>query len=436
LGIIHALFPPLRDRIKDYIAAPKPNLYQSIHTTVSMSGGKFVEVQIRTDEMHETSEIGIAAHWRYKERSRDQTDFSTINRWLQQVMEWQQDVTDAREFMETLKIDFFQDEVFVFSPRGDLFQLPRGATPLDFAFRIHSEVGLRCVGAKVNGRIVSLRTALNNRDVVEILTSKSASPSTSWLHIVKTGRAKHHIRRWIKATQFQESVKLGRDIIERELARAKIRLAGDSALLDVSQDMGYSELDKLLAAIGSGDLPFQKVINRIQPPAKSAAGRMIDAGRDLYETLLRRQTSGVKVAGVDNLMVNFARCCQPIPGDEIIGVVTRGRGVTVHRNGCPNLGDPQFADRHIEVAWDSRPDQTFLVKIIITAADRKGLLMDLGNVAQDASINIRSGEFSSENDLAKATILVEVHNLNNLRRILKSIRRIPGVQRVDRYQLR
>jgi guanosine-3',5'-bis(diphosphate) 3'-pyrophosphohydrolase len=435
LGIVHNLFPPLRDRIKDFIAAPKPNLYQSIHTTVMVDGNRYVELQIRTHEMHENSELGIAAHWRYKEGSQDQTDFSTIHRWLRQVMAWQQDVTDAREFMETLRIDFFQDEVFVFSPRGDLFQLPAGATPLDFAFRIHSEVGLHCVGAKVNGRIVSLRTALQNRDEVEILTAKTATPSTSWLGIVKTGRAKHHIRRWIKATQFQESVKLGRDIIDRELARHKIRLAADRELVDIAQEMGYSELDKLLAAVGSGDLPYQRVLNHIQPPSRSPAGKVVEMGRELYDSLLRRQASGVQVAGIDNLMVHFARCCQPIPGDEIVGLVTRGRGVSVHRVGCPNLADPQFADRRIEVGWDSRPDQVFVVKIIVTASDRKSLLADLGKVISETSTNIRSGEFSSENDLARATLLVEVRNLNNLQKILKAIRKVPGVHRVERYQL-
>jgi guanosine-3',5'-bis(diphosphate) 3'-pyrophosphohydrolase len=435
LGIVHSLFPPLADRIKDYIATPKSNLYQSIHTTVRVPGNKFMEFQIRTRAMHENSELGIAAHWRYKEGAKDETDFSAIGKWLRQIMAWQQDVTDAREFMETLKIDFFQDEVFVFSPRGDLFKLPRGATPLDFAFRIHSEIGLHCVGAKVNGRIVSLRSPLQNRDTVEILTAKSATPSTSWLGIIKTGRAKHHLRRWIKATQFQESVKLGRDILDRELARQKIRLNLDRDLVDLAQEMGYRDLDRLLAAVGSGDIPYQKVIHRIQPPEPTTAGRVVEMGKGLYQSLLRRQTSGVHVAGVDNLMVNYAQCCQPIPGDPIIGVITRGRGVTVHRIGCSNLNDPQFADRQIEVTWDSRPDQTFLVKIIITASDRKALLADLGKVISEAGTNIRSGEFEAEEDLARATILIEVHNLNNLDKVLKAIRKIPGVHKVERHQV-
>jgi GTP pyrophosphokinase len=435
LGIIHALFPPRMDLIKDYIARPKPNMYQSLHTTVQVPTSKYVEFQIRTQGMHERSEIGIAAHWRYKEGRPDETDFSSMVRWLRQIMEWQEDVTDPREFMESLKIDFFRDEVFVFSPQGDLFQLPRGATPLDFAFRIHSEVGLHCVGAKVNGRIVSLRTPLENRDTVSILTSKNSRPSTSWLEIVKTSRAKHHIRRWIKSTQLQESIKLGREILEREFGRRKLKLNIERDLADLAQEMGYSDLDKLLAAVGSGDIPYQKVVNKVEPPPVSPASKVVSVGKDIYDHMLRRDVGGVRVAGVDNLMVSYAGCCQPIPGDEIIGIITRGRGVSVHRLGCPNLADPQFGERKIEVTWDSRPDQTFLVKLIVTAADRKNLLADVGQVISGERTNIHSGEFSTEGDLARATFYLEVRNLNNLRRILKAIARVPGVQSVERFQL-
>ena len=435
LGVIHSLYPPLSDRIKDYVARPKPNMYQSLHTTVQVPSGKYVEVQIRTTEMHERSEIGIAAHWKYKEGRPDQTDFSTMVLWLRQIMEWQEDETDPQEFMESLRIDFFQEEVFVFSPNGDLFQLPAGSTPLDFAFRIHSQVGLHCVGAKVNGKIESLRYQLQNRDTVEILTANNARPSTSWLAIVKTSRAKHHIRRWIKSTQFQESVKLGREIVERELKRRKLRIHFERDLEDVSLQMGYSDLEKMLAAIGSGDIPYQKVINRIQPPTVSPTEKVVSLGRDIYDTIRRRHTEGVQVAGVDNLMVSFARCCQPIPGDQILGVITRGRGVSVHRLGCPNLNDPQFKDRKIEVSWDARPEQTFLVKVIVTASDRKNLLADIGQVVSGEETNIRSGEFGSEHDHAKATFLMEVRNLRNLKRILKAISGIPGVQKVERFQL-
>jgi GTP pyrophosphokinase len=435
LGIIHSLYPPLTDRIKDYIAKPKPNMYQSLHTTVQMPGGKFIEVQIRTREMHERSELGIAAHWRYKEGTAGSTDFSGFVRLLREIMEWQQDEDDPRDFMETLRIDFFQDEVFVFSPAGDLFQLPSGATPLDFAFAIHSEVGLHCVGAKVNGRMVSLRTPLENRDTVEILTARTARPSTSWLEIVKTGRAKAVIRRWIKNTQLEESVSLGREILEREAHRRKLRISLDRDLPDVAADLGYSEPEKLLAAVGRGELSWQRVLQRIEPPERSLPDRVIDRGRDIYDTLLRRKTGGVRVAGETNLMVSYARCCNPIPGDEIIGVITRGRGVAVHRLGCSNLRDPAVADRTIEVTWDAGPEQVFLVKLVIQAGDRRNLLAEVTHVIGDLHINIHSGEFSVDGAVARATLVVEVRNINDLQRIMKAVERIPGIERIDRYQV-
>ena len=436
LGILHSHFPPLADRIKDYIATPKTNLYQSIHSTVRVPGSKFIEVQIRTEEMHARSELGIAAHWRYKEGGgADKADLAEMVQWLRQIMEWEEDVDDAREFMETLKVDFFRDEVFVFSPGGDVFQLPRGATPLDFAFTIHSEVGFRCIGAKVNGRIVTLRSELNNGDTVEILTSKTPSPSASWLEVVKTSRAKHHIRRWIKSTQFEESAKLGREILERELKRAHVNTKADD-LVDVAEQMGYNELDKMFAAVGRGDLTHMKVVARVTPVPESPAEKVFAKGKELYDNLLRRSTTGVRVAGVDNLMVSFARCCQPIPGDSIMGVITRGRGVSVHRAGCTNLNDPNLGpERRIDVSWDSSPDQKYLVKLIIMAQDRSNLLMDVSNVISLTNTNISSGEFSSEDDLAKVTLVVEVRNLNKLEKILKAIRKVRGVQGIDRYQL-
>jgi len=437
LGVLHTLYPPLADRIKDYIATPKANLYQSIHSTVRVPGGKYIEVQIRTGDMHERAELGIAAHWRYKEGGgADKADLAEMVKWLRQIMEWEEDVDDPRDFMDSLKVDFFSDEVFVFSPGGDVFQLPRGATPLDFAFRIHSEVGFRCIGSKVNGRIATLRSELRNGDTVEILTSKKPNPSASWLEIVKTSRAKHHLRRWIRTTHFQESVRLGREMLERDLRRAHLGKTNVDDLLDVSQQMGYDELDKMLAAVGRGDITPMKVTARVAPRPESAAEKVLSKGKEIYDNLLRRTTTGVRVAGVDNLMVSFARCCQPIPGDGVVGIITRGRGVSVHRAGCSNLNDPNLGpERMIEVTWDTAPDQTFMVKLIITGRDRKNLLMDISNTLSLTSTNITSGEFTSVDELAKVTMVVEVKNLNKLDQILKAVGKVRGVEAIDRYQL-
>jgi len=350
------------------------------------------------------------------------------------MMAWEEDVADPREFMENMKIDLFHDEVFVFSPAGDLFQLPRGATPLDFAFEVHSEVGLHCVGAKVNGRIVSLGTPLESRDTVEIMTNKNAHPGTSWLEIVKSAKARHHVRRWIRSTQFVDSVKLGREILTREIRKRKLNVDVDRALEAVRQELGYTALEKLLAAVGAGDLTHAKVLNRLEPPEKNTPQKLVDMGKDIYATVMRRRVSGVRIQDLDNMMVHYARCCEPIPGDEIVGLVTRGRGVSVHRVGCSNMGSAD-QERLIEVTWDVEADQIFLVKLTVTGIDRKGLLADLSDAIRSIGVNIRSGDFKSEAELAKAMLLIEVRNLNNLEKVLKAVGRVRGVQQVERYQI-
>jgi len=435
LGIVHSLFTPVQDRIKDFVATPKANMYQSLHTTVRTPTGRFLEIQIRTHDMHERSEIGIAAHWMYKEGEEGEAiDFTRMVEWLRQLMEFQEDVADPREFMESMKIDLFQDEVFAFSPAGDLFQFPRGSTPLDFAFEVHSEVGLHCVGAKVNGRIVSLTTPLENRDTVEILTNAKGHPSTSWLGIVKTSKSKHHIRRWIRSTQFLDSMRLGREILERELRKLKITLKIDKDLLEVSQELGYNDTAKMLAAMGRGDLTSAKVLNRIAPVQKTPPARLVDMGKDIYASIMRRKVGGVRIQGLDSLMVRYARCCEPIPGDEVIGVVTRGRGVSVHRLGCANLASIS-SDRMIEVSWDVEDGQTFLVKLIAVGQDRSGLLADVSEAISGLGTNIQSGDFKADGDFATVTLLVEVRNLNKLEKILNAIRRVPSISKVERYQL-
>ena len=438
LGIVHSLFTPLPDRIKDFVASPKVNMYQSLHTTIRTPRGRNVEIQIRTHEMHERSEIGIASHWRYKEGDqKNAIDFGNMVNWLRQLMEWQEDIADPREFMESMKIDLFQDDVFVFSPRGDIFELPIGSTPLDFAFEVHSEVGMKCVGAKINGRIVSLGTELKSRDTVEILTSRNASPSTSWLGIVKTSRAKHHVRRWIRSTQMDQSVKLGHDILERASRKANIPFSKDTEFIDVAQELGYTGLDMMFAAVGRGDLTAQRVLNKLHPPEKKKREKLADMGKDLYAKVMRRRVKGVRVQGMDSMMIRYARCCQPVPGDQIVGVITRGRGVSVHRTGCQNLEGPTIDDdRLIEVCWDVAEEQTFMVKIIVTAEDRKGLLADVTNAISQKGNNIHGGDFVSAKDgTAKVSFLVEVRNLNNLEKLIKAVERVSSVDKVDRFQL-
>ncbi|MBU1675317.1 hypothetical protein KKA85_06000, partial [bacterium] len=273
-----------------------------------------------------------------------------------------------------------------------------------------------------------------SRDSVEILTSRNSHPSTSWLEIVKTAKARHHVRRWIRSTQFLDSVKLGREILVREIRKRKLDVDIDRDLEELGQQLGYSELDKLLAAVGAGDLTHAKILNRLDPSEKKSPQKLVDMGKDIYATFMRRRVSGVRIQGLDNLMVRYARCCEPIPGDEIVGVVTRGRGVSVHRMGCSNLQDAD-QERLIEVTWDVDADQIFMVKLTITGLDRKGLLADLSEAIHKVGVNIRSGDFQTDAELARATLLIEVRNLNNLDKVLKAVRRVPNVQQVERYQV-
>ncbi len=433
LGIVHSNFTPLHDRVKDYVATPKRNMYQSLHTTVYGPTGHLVEVQIRTRDMHRRAEMGIAAHWRYKEGSTAVADpLDEQLRWFREVLDWQRDVSDPREFMDALKIDIFQEEIYVFSPAGDLFKLPKGATPLDFAFHVHSQVGLHCAGARVDGRMVPLRYELNSGESVEILTQKNAKPSTSWLEVVKTSRAKHHIRHWIKTKQLDESVKLGREMLERELKKRKASVDLDKDLVDVAQGLGHLDSEKLLAAIGSGNLPMQKVANKLAPvePKK----RRIPLTGRIQRALSRRNQGAVRIEGVDNLLISFGRCCQPVPGDSINGIITIGRGVSVHRHDCNSLDDPNVGpERIIEVTWDvDEKETTFPVQVGVVAQDRVNLLADISRAIGEFDCNIQSGTFEGEHEYARCTFLVEVRNLNQLSRILKAIEKLPGVTRVDR----
>ncbi len=449
LGIVHALWKPIPGRFKDYIATPKSNMYQSLHTTVIGPHGEPFEIQIRTWEMHRTSEYGIAAHWRYKEGGKGDREFDQKLAWLREMLEWQKDLGDAREFMESLKIDMFTDEVFVFTPKGDVFDLPAGSTPIDFAYRVHSEVGHRCVGAKINGRIAPLDTPLQHGDIVEILTSKqSPGPSADWLNIAKTSNAKNRIRQWFKRERREENLERGRDLIEREIHRhgwEPADLLRDDWLEEVRRRLNLPGVEDLLVSVGFGGVSAQQVVGRLRDMYLKERERQVPLDLD---TLVQRQPKprkkrpagkgeGVIVKGIDNVLVRFPRCCNPVPGDRIVGYITRGRGVAIHRQDCPSLQshlrDESQQGRLIEVCWDDVDARYYPVEITVNAMDRPGLLSDVARAVAETNTNILySRTWAYGNKAAKIDMVIEVRNLDQLGSIAARLQKVRGVFSVDR----
>jgi len=457
LGLIHQLWKPVPGRFKDFIAIPKPNMYQSLHTTVIGPLSERVEVQIRTEEMHRIAEEGIAAHWAYKEGkspiSKDDEKFA----WLRQLMEWQQDLKDPKEFLETVKVDLFTDEVFVFTPKGDVRSLPRGATPVDFAYSIHSDIGSRCVGAKVNGKIVPLRYKLKNGDMVEVLTSPQAHPSKDWLTFVKTSRAQQRIRSFIKQQQREKSLQLGRELAEKEFRRFSLNLnkmLRNGELKTLSADLGFRTEEDMLVAMGYGKIVPQQLIRRLVPAEKLAVseqranseatgGNSAPAGMlgmsglsrvtEIAKKLVGRQNrSGVQIGGVDDVLVRFGRCCNPVPGDPIAGFITRGRGVTVHHVSCEKAlaTDP---DRRIDVQWDVRGDFKRPVTLRVLTADRPGLLADISNTFSKKGVNISQANCrATGDDRAVNTFEVTISDLKQLTELMRTIEGLSGVYSVER----
>jgi len=436
LGIVHTMYTPIPGRFKDYIAMPKPNLYQSLHTTVVGPGGLPVEVQIRTQEMHRTAEFGIAAHWVYKE-GRSDPSFDHKLGWLRQLLEWQGDLRDAREFLETLKIDLFADEVFVFTPKGQVHNLPAGATPVDFAYRIHTDIGHHCVGARVNGRIMPLDHKLENGDIVEILTSKSSQgPSLDWLQFVQTSTARSRIRSWFKAKNREENAKLGRDMVEREARRVNLdpsEIMRSEWLEDMARRLHYGGVDDLFAAVGYGGLSAPQVVTRLKDRLPEPPVSIPEEDKQAFADY-GKPMNGVRVRGADNLLVRFSRCCTPVPGDPIIGYVTRGKGVTVHRAECPNakaLLSEQ--DRIVEVTWDQGLQQNYPVEIEVHALDRAGLLADVAQAVAETRLNILSARARGyRNRTALVQVVMEIHHLGELRGIIERLRHLPDVYSVER----
>jgi guanosine-3',5'-bis(diphosphate) 3'-pyrophosphohydrolase len=427
LGIVHNLWTPVAERFDDYIATPKSNMYRSLHTTVVGPLGKMVEIQIRTFRMHRTAEYGVAAHWLYKEgrKEPDESDKQMI--WLREVLEWQKDLTNPSEFLEYLKIDLFDDDIFVFTPRGDLKQLSKGSTPLDFAYAVHSDVGNRCMGARVDGKMVPLNTLLKSGDRVEILTSPHQTPSQDWLKIVKTSRARSKIRRWFKQKGYEDSRKLGQEILEKELKKNNIKMLSEQEMDDLAAGLNFSDVESLYAAVGSGDTSIKQVLTKLLPREEEK----VPIVRRVLEKA--RGRTGINIQGLGNLMFRFAQCCQPLPGEEIVGFITKGRGVSIHRSDCPNALQMMVEnDRRVDVQWDVRKDQSFLVKLEVMLEDRKGLLHDITEAIADADTNIRGAEIKPSEPPTHGTLLIEVKNLRHLNRAIKKIRRVKGVIMVQR----
>ncbi|MBN2290185.1 MAG: bifunctional (p)ppGpp synthetase/guanosine-3',5'-bis(diphosphate) 3'-pyrophosphohydrolase [Candidatus Glassbacteria bacterium] len=435
LGIIHSTWTPLHVRFKDYIATPKSNMYQSLHTTVYGPEGHLIEIQIRTNDMHRTAEYGIAAHWKFKEGSRGESELDKRMSWLREVLEWQSETTDPREFMEFLKIDLFHDEVFVFTPRGMLIKLPAGSTLIDFAFAVHTEVGLTCIGGKIDGKIAPLHTRLKSGQTVEIITNQNSKPSKDWIQFVRTTKARNKIRHFIREQEFTDSVKLGREMLERELKKKRHSRLGEGALQKLADHFNLDgQPDKLYAALGQGNISPGQVISLLFPDEekkKPQKGRTFDR---IIEKI-RKDAKGIRIQGIENMMVSYAKCCQPVPGDKVVGYITRGRGVSIHRADCPNLLrmalDP---DRRVDVNWKSIGSEDFLIRIIVAGTDRKGMLADLTKAITDTETNIRSADISSQNFEFSASFVVEVKDLKQLKKIIGSLERIQGVDIVKRRE--
>jgi GTP pyrophosphokinase len=429
LGLIHSLWRPVPGRFKDYIAIPKSNLYQSLHTTVIGPKGERVEFQIRTEEMHRIAEYGIAAHWKYKEHGTIDNQEGKAFSWLRQFVEWHQDLTDNRQFMDSVKLDLFHDVVYVFTPKGLVKEMPLGSTPVDFAYAIHTEIGDHCVGAKANGKIVPLKHQLKSGDTVEILTSSTQVPHKDWLKFVRTSRAKTKIKHWLKAEQQKRSVEVGRRLLEREFKRqdlAPAQMLKSDRLLAAGKKSGFDNLDDLAAAVGFGRVAASEVASWLIEPSAETAPAVPATERT---SGAKDEEKGVKVKGGRDLLMQLSRCCNPVPGDRIMGYITRGRGLTIHAVGCPNLDALDYdRERLVEVEWDFTAPSTHPVKVSIVAVDKPGVLANVSSSISGAEANITRAEIATGEDRkAILDFVVEVQDTAHLDRVLKAIEKVEGV---------
>ncbi len=432
LGIIHSKWPPVPGRFKDYISMPKSNMYQSLHTTVIGPEGEHIEIQIRTEKMHYIAEYGIAAHWKYKDKNiinpKDEKRFS----WLRQILDWERELKDPREFIQSLKIDLFEDEVYVFTPRRDVLALPQGATPVDFAYMIHSEVGDRCVGAKVNGKLVPLETKLKNGDIVEIVTNPNHKPSRDWLKFVKTAKAKAKIRHWIKTEERSSCISLAKEILEKESRKLGLNFQKElkkGALEKVAEEFSYKNVEDLLAAVGYAKLTPKQVLNKLIPQQNRTDGLKNKQERQnsnhTKQEVARKE--GVEIKGAKDLLVRYAKCCQPVKGDPIIGYISRGRGVVVHTTDCPNVKnlEPQ---RLVEVSWTGEENKTYTATIKIISKNQKGALAQIAGALSDEEINILSGHFHTRvDDTTEIFFTIEIDSSEHLYATLEKLSKLNPV---------
>jgi GTP pyrophosphokinase len=436
LGHIHAVWTPVPGRFKDYISVPKANMYQSLHTTVIGPLGQRMEIQIRTWEMHRVAEEGIAAHWKYKEGSitsrTDEKQFA----WLRQLLEWQQNLKDPVEFLETVRMDLFPNEVYVFTPRGEVKAFPRGATPIDFAYSIHSEVGEKCMGAKVNGKMVPLRSALRNGDVVEIITSPKQHPSKDWLDFVKTPKAKTKIRQWINSQEREESINLGKTILEKYLTQEHLSMHNvmkSEQIESVAKELSFHSVEDLMAQIGFGKVSPKQVIGRLKPKM----GIQVDRGPGIMTKVVdrikrKRGDRGLRVKGISDMLVRFANCCHPLPGEPVVGFITRGRGITIHNRDCRHIRSAN-PERLVEISWEASPEEIYLADIRVTSVERKGILADVSTVITQKDANIVQAQVKTTSDSKGIAIFtVEVESYNQLQEIMDAIKKVKNVLIVER----
>ena len=458
LGLVHTMWTPIPGRFKDYIAMPKPNMYQSLHTTVVGDNGKPFEIQIRTYEMHKIAEYGIAAHWKYKEGIT--TDKEEVNlSWLRQALEWQKDANDPKEFMESLKMDLFSSQVFVFTPNGDVIELPAGATPLDFAFKIHSDVGYKCVGAKDNGKMVTIDHPLENGDIVEIVTNPNAvGPSIDWLKIAKSSSARNKIRQWLKKENKTDAVDKGKDLIDRYMRKKGYdprELLKNVFVNKAVKALGYKNTDELYTQLSNGGSLQSKLVSLLlgydeeekHAEAAEKEQTLLDNLHEISERAQRRaqnarkmrknEKSGVKVEGVDNLMIRMARCCNPVPGDDIIGFITKGRGISVHRKDCDNLKSlpPQERARFIDVSWDTdnTQDKSFNAELTLIAKDQKSMISSISKICEDLDVNISGlNAKANKDETVVINLNLSIQNKEQMEKIIRSLKNVPGIMEAYR----